>query len=194
MQKGYFHGQLLICNAFSFNQANESFMQFKSYRLKGGNMANMKIMEDTLAEPAPNEVTVAVKSIGLNFADVFTIWGLYKAAPKDVFTPGLEYAGTIIKVGSEVQDLEIGTRVMGVTRFGAYTTHLNIDQRYVVPIPSSWSYQEGAAYLVQVLTAYYGLKELGNLKDEQTVLIHSGGGGVGLLANRIAKKKNAFTI
>jgi len=83
---------------------------------------------------------------------------------------------------------------MGVTRFGAYTTHLNIEEAYVIPIPDGWTDEEASGYLVQVLTAYYGLTYLGRLEKEETVLIHSAAGGVGILANRIAKKYGAFTI
>lgn len=169
-------------------------MQRQAYQLKAGSIAHLKRVTETLGEPAPNEVTVAVKAIGLNFADIFAIWGLYAATPAGVFTPGLEYSGLIARVGSEVPHLKVGDRVMGVTRFGAYTSHLNIDHHYVVPLPEDWEFTEGAAFLVHVLTAYYGLIKLGNLQHGQTVLIHSGGGGVGLMANRIAKKYDAFTI
>ena len=169
-------------------------MKREVYQLKAGSIANLKRVSEELPAPAPHEVTVAVKAVGLNFADIFAIWGLYAATPEGVFTPGLEYAGVIAKVGSDVHHLKEGDRVMGVTRFGAYATHLNIDHRYVVPIPEEWDYAEGAAFLVQVLTAFYGLVNLGNLQKGQNVLIHSGGGGVGLMANRIAKKYDAFTI
>lgn len=169
-------------------------MQRKTYQLKAGRLANLKMVTETLTEPQPDEVTVAVKAIGLNFADIFAIWGLYAATPKGVFIPGLEYAGVIDRVGSNVQGIKVGDRVMGVTRFGAYATHVNIDHRYVLPLPENWDFAEGAAFLVHVLTAYYGLVKLGDLQPNQTVLIHSGGGGVGLMANRIAKKYNAFTI
>ena len=55
-------------------------------------------------------------------------------------------------------------------------------------------FEEGAAFIVQSLTAYYSLVELGNIKNNSTVLIHSAAGGVGIYANRIAKKFNAYTI
>ena len=169
-------------------------MQRQAYQLKAGSLNNLKLVTEELREPNPAEVTIEVKAIGLNFADIFAIWGLYAATPKGVFTPGLEYSGLIAKVGSEVKGLKEGDKIMGVTRFGAYASHLNIDHHYVVPLPEHWDFGEGAAFLVQVLTAYYGLINLGNLQKEQTVLIHSGGGGVGLMANRIAKKYDAFTI
>jgi NADPH:quinone reductase-like Zn-dependent oxidoreductase len=166
----------------------------KSYRLKSGNIANLKIVEEPLSDPQDNEVTVEIRSIGLNFADLFAIWGLYSATPKGEFVPGLEYSGVITAIGKNVSNVKIGDRVMGITRFGAYTTRLNIDQRYVIPLPEDWTFPEGASFLVQMLTAYYGLINLGNLQKNQTVLIHSGAGGVGLFANKIAKKYNAFTI
>lgn len=169
-------------------------MEYTCYSLKAGNLKNLKQKKATLPPPGPQEVSVSVKAIGLNFADVFAIWGLYSATPKGEFIPGLEIAGAVSAVGSEVTDFAVGDRVMAVTRFGGYTTALNSDQRYLIPIPADWSYAEGAAYLVQVLTAYYGLKNLGNLQPHYQVLIHSAAGGVGLWANRIAKKMGARTI
>ena len=166
----------------------------QAYALKAGNMSNLKLVTEELPDPGSSEVTVEVKAIGLNFADIFAMFGLYSATPKGVFVPGLEFSGIIAKVGESVTTVKPGDRVMGVTRFGGYTTHLNIGQEYVIPLPQDWSFEEGAGYLVQVLTAYYGLIFLGRLEEGETVLIHSAAGGVGILANRIAKKKNAYTI
>lgn len=164
------------------------------YTLVAGNLADLKTHAFEPTAPAPNEVQIAVRAIGLNFADVFAIWGLYGATPKGEFTPGLEYAGIIKEVGSGVTHLKAGDRIMGVTRFGAYTTHLNIDARYAIPMPHDWDFNTGAAYLVQTLTAYYGLATLGALQRGQNVLIHSAVGGVGLQALKIAKTYNCFCI
>jgi NADPH:quinone reductase-like Zn-dependent oxidoreductase len=170
-------------------------MRRKSFRIsKTGSLNNIKLVEEKLPEPEENEVTIEVKAIGLNFADLFAIQGLYSATPKGSFIPGLEYSGIIVKKGKNVSEFEIGSKVMGAIRFGAYTTLLNIDHRYVIQLPDDWSFEEGAAFIVQALTAYYSLVELGNIKQNYTVLIHSAAGGVGIYANRIAKKYNAFTI
>ncbi len=170
-------------------------MKRKSYRIsKAGSLNNLNPVEEEIPEPAANEVTVEIKAIGLNFADVFTIFGLYKAAPKRDFIPGLEFSGTVAAKGNDVGDLRIGDRVMGSVRFGSYTTHLNIDRRYVTTIPDGWTFEEGASFIVQALTAYYALIPLGGIKNGQTVLIHSAAGGVGIYANRIAKKFSAYTI
>ncbi len=169
-------------------------IQRQTYRLKAGNINRLKITTEDLVPPSDHEVQIKVYAIGLNFADVFAILGLYSATPDGAFIPGLEYAGEVVAQGAEVNDYEIGDRIMGVTRFGAYTTHININESYIIPLPTEWSYAEGASYLVQVLTAYYGLKNLGNLQSEHTVLIHSAAGGVGIWANKICKALGAYTI
>ncbi len=169
-------------------------IQAKKGRWSTGSLTNLELTTEDLPMPAIGEVQVEVRAIGLNFADIFAIWGLYGATPTGFFTPGLEYAGIVTAVGEGVEHLRSGDRIMGVTRFGAYASHLNIDARYVVPLPESWSFAEGSAYLVQVLTAYYGLKQLGDIQKGQNILIHSAAGGVGLWANRIASQYEAFTI
>lgn len=170
-------------------------MNRKSYRIsKAGSLNNLNLVEEEISDPAASEVTVEIKAIGLNFADVFTIFGLYKAAPKRNFIPGLEFSGTVAAKGEDVNDLQVGDRVMGSVRFGSYTTHLNIDSRYVTGIPDGWTFEEGASFIVQALTAYYALIPLGGIRNGQTVLIHSAAGGVGIYANRIAKRFSAYTI
>ncbi len=159
-----------------------------------GSINNLKLITEQLPPPAAFEVTVAVRAIGLNFADIFAMQGLYKATPKGSFVPGLEFSGVVVAVGNDVSSVKTGDHVMGVTKFGAYATHINLHHHYVIPLPTGWTFQEGAAFLVQGLTAYYALLELGNLQPGMAVLIHSAAGGVGILANRIAKKFNAFTI
>ncbi len=161
---------------------------------KAGNLGKLKRVTRSIESPGEDEVQVAVKAIGLNFADIFAMQGLYSATPKGPFTPGLEYSGTVIHVGSRVERFKAGDKVMGVTRFGGYTTGLNIDQQYLEDLPAGWTFEEGAAFPVQALTAYYALFTLGNLNSGMTVLIHSAAGGVGLLANRMAKIAGAYTI
>jgi len=161
---------------------------------KAGSMNRLQQVDEERSSPGKDQVEVEVKAIGLNFADIFAIQGLYSATPTGSFIPGLEFAGKVVAKGGQVDTVEVGQDVMGVTRFGGYVSHLTIDAPYVTPLPAGWSYQEGAGFPVQVLTAYYALGPLGNLQQGNTVLIHSGAGGVGIQANRIAKRFNAFTI
>ncbi len=168
----------------------------KAYHIipKAGSIKRLQLLTEELADPQDSEVQIEVKAIGLNFADIFAVFGLYKATPKGQFVPGLEYSGTVKAVGKDVKSVKVGDNIMGVTRFGGYATHLNIDARYVVPMPESWSFEEGASFLVQALTAYYAMFELGNLQTGQSMLIHSAAGGVGIQAVRMAKKAGIFVI
>lgn len=171
-------------------------MQRKSWRMipKAGSIENLKLVEEQINDPEANEVQIEVKAIGFNFADIFAMFGLYGATPKGSFVPGLEFSGVVAKVGKDVKRLKEGQSVMGVTKFGGYTSRANLDQRYVIPLPTGWNHEEGAAYLIQVLTAYYALIKLGNIKQDSTILVQSAAGGVGIWTNRIAKLYNAYTI
>ncbi|WP_026463901.1 alcohol dehydrogenase catalytic domain-containing protein [Adhaeribacter aquaticus] len=165
------------------------------YRMpKAGSIKKLQLVTERLVPISAYEVCVRVKAIGLNFADIFAMQGLYSATPGGSFIPGLEFSGEIIAVGEAVTEWQVGDQVMGVTKFGGYASHINIHHRYVVRLPHNWTFEEGAGFLVQGLTAYYALTELGNLQEKMTVLIHSAAGGVGILANRICKKYQAYTI
>lgn len=159
---------------------------------KAGSLHNLKLNRSEVPALEKGKVLVGAKSVGLNYADIFAIMGLYSATPKGPFIPGLEFSGDVI--ASDSSDFLPGQKVIGVTRFGGYDSHIVADPDYLFPLPESWSYEEGAAFPVQTFTAYYALHTLGALKYNQTVLIHSAAGGVGLQAHRIAKKYNAFTI
>lgn len=167
----------------------------KVYRMpKAGSINNLKLQTEELGKPAKREVSVEVKAVGLNFADIYAMQGLYSATPEGSFIPGLEFSGEITAVGEGVEEWKAGDRVMGATKFGGYVSHINIHHRYVIPLPDDWSLEEGAGFLVQGLTAFYALTKLGDLQKGMTVLIHSAAGGVGILANRICKKHGAYTI
>jgi NADPH:quinone reductase-like Zn-dependent oxidoreductase len=171
-------------------------MERNVYRMipKAGSINNLKLVSEELEAPGEEEVQVKVRSLGLNFADIPAMFGLYSATPEGSFIPGLEYAGDVTAVGKQVKNIGAGDPVMGFTRFGGYSDHLNVDKHYVVPLPAGWTYEEGAGFLVHAFTAYYGLIVLADIREGQTVLIHSAAGGVGIQANRIAKRFNAYTI
>ena len=139
-------------------------------------MDRLKLIEETLEPPLGEEICVKVRYIGLNFADIFAIFGLYSATPKGSFIPGLEYSGDVVTVGKEVKHFKPGDKVMGVTRFGGYSDRLNIDENYVSHLPDGWTYDEGAAFIIQAFTAYYALVVLGDIKEGQTGSLMFAGG------------------
>jgi len=154
---------------------------------KAGAIQRLVQIEEPLAELKSDEVQVEVKAVGLNFADIFALTGLYSATPEGSFIPGLEYSGIVTKVGGECQKFKLGDRVMAVSRFGGYASVVQSKEAYLVLLPRDWSFSQGAAYLTQTLTAWYALNDLGNIKAGQDVLIQSAAGGVGLQAMKLVK-------
>ncbi|MGK0249755.1 MAG: NADPH:quinone reductase-like Zn-dependent oxidoreductase [Oleispira sp.] len=130
-------------------------------------------IEELLTELKADEVQVDVKAVGLNFADIFALTGLYSATPEGSFIPGLEYSGIVTKVGRDCKKFKRGDRVMAVSRFGGYASVVQGKEAYLVLLPSDWNFSQGAAYLTQTLTAWYALNDLGNMKAGQDVLIQS---------------------
>ncbi len=157
---------------------------------KAGALHRLAREREVLAAPGPGEARVAVGAVGLNFADVFACLGLYSATPTGPFVPGLEFAGVVEEIGPAVpapageatRAVRVGDRVIGLTRFGACATALNVDARYLQPCPPAWSLSEAAAFPVQAITAWYGLREQGRLAPGDAVLVQSAAGGVGLHA------------
>lgn len=175
------------------NKAGEALR--KAWQMsKAGDLRRLSKVELPVPETGDDDVLVKAGAIGLNFADIFAMLGIYSATPKGTFIPGLEFAGTVAAVGKNVTHVKPGDRVMGVSRFGAYSTHIVQSQHYVVPLPDDWSFEEGAAYLVQAITAFYSLFTLGGIQQGYKVLVHSAAGGVGILANRLAKAMGAYTV
>lgn len=146
--------------------------------------------------------TVSTKAIGLNFADIFCILGLYSAANEvrgdAAFCPGLEYSGVIVE--DPTGTFSPGQRVLGFTRFGAYSDIVHVPPYFLHPMPDHWTFVQGAGFLVQALTAWHGLVEIGRLPSLTTqfekcvVLIHSAAGGVGLWAAEIAARRGATVV
>mmetsp|Transcript_1477 Transcript_1477/g.3345 ORF Transcript_1477/g.3345 Transcript_1477/m.3345 type:complete len:443 (-) Transcript_1477:338-1666(-) len=170
---------------------------------KTGALSGLARVHDEIAAPAEGEVRVRVRAIGLNFADVFSVLGLYQATPPTPFVPGLECCGVVEAVGPPAKNLpegtvvpqvSVGDCVMAVARFGAYATVVNVPVHQTHALPAGWSFEEGAGFLVQGLTAFYALSALGNVRRGHTVLVHSAAGGCGLFGLGICKAVGAHAI
>ena len=142
-----------------------------------------------LAEPpaAPGQILVSVKAAGVNFADVLARLGLYKAAPKPPFIPGLEVAGVVEKAGEGVTAYKAGDRVMAFCPFGGYAEKVAVSESYAMRIPAGVTFSEAAAFPVQYLTAYHALFQLAHARKTDTVLVHAAAGGVGIASLQLLR-------
>lgn len=141
-----------------------------------------------------NEVRIAVKASGLNFADILARQGLYPDAPKTPCTVGYEVSGVIDQVGAGVDPSWQGKKVLALTRFGGQAEQVVVPLHQVFEKPDTLSFEQAAAIPVNYLTAYQLLVAMGSLHAHESILIHNAGGGVGLAALEIAKHIGATTF
>jgi len=161
---------------------------------RAGSLDEVRREADELEAPPAGHARVAVGAVGLNFADLAACLGLYSATPKGAFVPGLEFAGIVEASAEGLTGIVPGDRVIGLTRFGGYATHVNADARYLHPLPEGWSVAEGAALPVQAITAWYAISDLGACKPGNAVLVQSAAGGVGLNALTILRGLGARVV
>jgi NADPH2:quinone reductase len=136
----------------------------------------------------PTRVRVGVRATALNRADLLQRLGRYPA-PKgvDPRIPGLEFAGIVEEVGPEVTEFRVGDRVMGLLGGGGYAAQVTAEERMLLPIPQSLSFEEAAAVPEVFATAYDALFPQLNLRIGERLLIHAVASGVGLAALQLAK-------
>jgi NADPH:quinone reductase-like Zn-dependent oxidoreductase len=149
-----------------------------------GGYRRLQLKEFSRPTPQDHEVLVEVSAAGVNFADIFIRLGLYKSAKEFVgwpITPGFEFSGRVLKCGQDVTDLNQGDRVFGLTRFGAYATHLCVprEQVFLISQDSKFTPDQWAAFPAVFLTAYHGLFQNFALRPGMKILVHSAAGGVG---------------
>lgn len=149
---------------------------------------------EDIPEPTPGSGQAAVKleAIGLNYIDVYFRTGLYKAALP--LTPGLEGAGTVSAVGPGVTDVRPGDRVCYTGVPGSYAQVNVVPADRLVKIPDTLGFREGAAAMLQGMTAHYLAVDTYPLKPGDHCLVHAAAGGVGLLLCQIASMRGATVI
>src|SRR5918996_1243718 len=138
----------------------------------------------------PGMALVKVHAIGVNFADTRFRQGTYVVKPKLPDTPGMEAAGVVEAVGEGVTGFTPGMRVAAFT-VKAYAEYCQAPAPMVIPLPDAVSFPEGAAFPIQVMTAYHMLHTADTTRPGKTVLVHSAAGGVGIVAVQLAKAAGA---
>ncbi len=164
---------------------------------KPGGYERLRLVESNDPVPGPGEVLVATRAVGVNFADVVVRLGLYESAKKYVgfpITPGFELSGEVAALGAGVEDLQLGERVFGVSRFGGYASHVCVPRHQLFRVPAALSHAQAATFPTVFLTAYYALREAMRTRPGGRVLVHSGAGGVGLAALQLARADGLVPI
>lgn len=159
-----------------------------------GGPEQMQLVDVPTPEPGPGKVRVRVQACGLNYSDVMIRSGTYLDAVKLPYLMGREFCGVVDQVGPGVTAWQPGQRVVGTAPGGALAEYAVIAAAALVPCPEELSPAEGAAFLIQGLTAWHCLHDCARLQPGETALIHAAAGGVGTLAVQIALAHGARVI
>ena len=142
----------------------------------------------------PMQVLVQVKAAGVNPTDTYTRSGSYARKPALPYTPGIDGAGTIISVGDGVP-VGVGSRVyLSGSVTGSYAEQTLCQSSDVHPLPSRFSFSQGAAINIPYATAYRALFQRAEAKSGETVLVHGASGGVGVAAVQLAHDAGMIVI
>jgi NADPH2:quinone reductase len=160
---------------------------------KTGGPEVMQYEDVTVGEPATGEARVRHHAIGLNYIDVYFRTGLYpQPLPGGI---GMEGAGVVEAVGAGVTDVKPGDRVAYAGGSpGSYAEVRNMPAGRLVVLPEKLSFEQGAAMMLQGMTAQYLIRRTFKVQPGQTVLFHAAAGGVGLIACQWLKALGATVI
>ncbi len=147
----------------------------------------MKIGEIDKPQPKANEVLIKVVATSINRPDLVQRVGNYPPPAGDSEILGLEVAGTVAAIGSDVGNWKVGDRVMALVGGGGYAEYAVAFENHLMPIPDTMSFAEAACVNESYITAFLNVFMIGGLKDGQTAIFHGGGGGVNTAAIQLAK-------
>ena len=152
----------------------------------------LKWEEVEVGEPGPGEIRLRQEAAGVNFIDVYHRTGLN---PQPLpFIPGVEGAGVVEAIGSDVTSMQVGDRVAYGGPVGGYAEVRLIPADRVVKLPDGISAEAAAAMMLKGMTAEMLLRRVYPVKPEDAILVHAAAGGVGLILCQWAKALGATVI
>ncbi len=164
-----------------------------------GGYDRLRIERVTLGARPRDHVRIDVDAIGVNYADCVARMGLYESAKKYEgwpLVPGFELSGRVRE--TDDASLAVGTPVVAVRRFGAYASCVDVPRHQVFALPRvgdrDVTMHEAAGLPVVYATAWYALHPLASVRPGQTLLVHSGAGGVGGAILQLGRQAGCETI
>ncbi len=159
-----------------------------------GALSNLAVAELPPPRPGAREIVVRVAAAGLNYADALMAEGKYQARPPLPFCPGIELAGTVAEIGSEVQEFRVGEPVMAIVGQGAFADLCLVPVERALRRPETVPAHVAAAALISYGTAWHALRHRARLEPGETVLVLGAAGGVGTAAIEVAKLLGARVV
>jgi NADPH2:quinone reductase len=157
-------------------------------------LRSLKLVNIDKPKPGPNEVLIEVKAAGINFAELELAEGRYRIPKNPPFIMGFEAAGVVVDAGPAVKNVQKGARITSMVLSGGYAEYATADANMAIPIPDGVSFAEASTITVQGLSAYTLLKYAAKPQRNESILIQSAAGGVGLYLVQLAKLMGAGKV
>ena len=154
----------------------------------------LQTCERSIPKLGENEVLIKVAVAGVNRPDCLQRMGGYPPPPGASDIPGLEVAGEIIAIGSDVDASNIGKQVMALVPGGGYAEYVNVDISNTLTIPAGLSMEEAGAIPETFFTVWHNVFQRGGLVSGETFMVHGGTSGIGTTAIQLAKAFGATVI
>jgi len=153
------------------------------------------VLEDVPSpRPGPGEVVISVKAASVNFPDVLIIQNKYQFKPPLPFSPGSELAGVVKEVGADVKSVKPGDKVIAFTTYGAFAEEAKTEAGRLLPMPEGMSFEAAASFVLTYGTTDHALRDRGQMKPGESLLVLGAAGGVGVAAIEIGKAMGARVI
>ena len=140
----------------------------------------------------PGQAVVDIQAVGVNFTDIYSRMGVNP--PGLPWVAGVEGAGVVRQVGPDVTDVAVGDTVAYCSHPGSYAEQAVVPAWRLIKMPEGLSAQDGAAAMLQGMTAHYLCYDTYRVQSGDRVLVHSGAGGVGLLLIQMCKALGAYVF
>ncbi|WP_313949822.1 alcohol dehydrogenase catalytic domain-containing protein, partial [Frankia sp. ACN1ag] len=122
-------------------------------------------------EPGPGEALIRVHAAAVNLPDVLIAAGRYQVPVPPPFTPGSEFAGVVVGVGSQVTGVRVGDRVAGAAMSGAFAEYVAAPATSLIPVPAGVDLATAAASWVCHLTAYHALRSIADIAPGERLVV-----------------------
>ena len=159
-----------------------------------GPLSNLVVEERSDLVPGPGQVVVEVAAAGVNYVDGLICQGRYQIKPPTPYTPGSEVAGIVSAVGTGVERLMAGDRVLASCGAGGFASQVLVDAGLPLRVPPGLDLGQAATLIQSYATAFYTLARRTSVTAGEWVLVLGAGGGVGLAMVDVAKALGAQVI
>jgi NADPH2:quinone reductase len=159
-----------------------------------GAIGNGRIDQVPAPRPEPDEVLVEIHAVAVNYVDLLTLEGRYQFRPELPYTPGKGPAGVVREVGSKVDEINIGDRVLAMAEYGGFAEAVTVDRRQVHRLPPTVQFAEAATLSVSFDTAWMALRDRARLEAGDSVLVLGATGAVGGATLQLARAMGASKV